>query len=399
MSETSDYLSVSRLNALLREMVEDNFVDVWVEGEISNFALPASGHFYFSLKDDTAQIKGVMFRPQNRILPFRPENGLQVVCRGRVTLYAQRGELQLVVEAMEPKGVGGLQLAFEQLKARLAAEGLFAPERKRPLPAFPRTVGVVTSASGAAIHDILTVLRQRAPGLRVLLAPVRVQGDGAAAEIAVAITNLNRSGLVDVMIVGRGGGSLEDLWAFNEESVARAIHASAIPVVAAVGHEIDVTIADFVADLRAPTPTAAAELLVRRRLEQETHFDNLLLRLASVMRGRLLLLEQQIVGLTRRLRSPQEELAWRRQRLGDLDTRLQQGMWRRLERARATLDGYGGRLDALSPLRTLSRGYAVVFAEPSHKVVPEAAGLAAGDRIRIRFQDGSVQALVASGRE
>ncbi len=399
MNGNADFLTVTRLNALLREMVEDNFVEVWVEGELSNFAIPASGHFYFTLKDDSAQIRGVMFRPQNRLLPFRPENGLQVVCRGRVTLYAQRGELQLVVESMEPKGVGGLQLAFEQLKIRLAAEGLFAAERKRPLPSFPRVAGIVTSASGAAIHDILTVLRQRAPGLKVLLAPVRVQGEGAAAEIAMAIDNLNRSGLVDVLIVGRGGGSLEDLWAFNEEVVARAIHASLVPVIAAVGHEVDVTIADYVADLRAPTPTAAAELLVRRRLEQENHLDNLLLCLATVMRGRLQLLEQHIDGLTRRLRSPQEELAWRRQRLIDLNTRLHQGVWRRLERARATLDGYGGRLDVLSPLRTLSRGYAVVFAEPSDLVVQEAAVLSVGDRIRIRFQDGSVQARVESIKE
>lgn len=399
MVHHAHFLTVSRLTALLRETVEENFVEVWVEGELSNFAVPASGHFYFSLKDETAQIKGVMFRPQNRQLPFRPENGMQVVCRGRVTLYAQRGEVQLVVEAMEPKGVGGLQVAFEQLKARLAADGLFAEERKRPLPPFPRTVGIVTSASGAAIHDMLTVLRQRGAGLRVLLAPVRVQGEGAAAEIAAAIERCNRSGLVDVLIVGRGGGSLEDLWAFNEEVVARAIFASTVPVIAAVGHETDFTIADYVADQRAPTPTAAAELLARNRQQLETHLDNLVFRLAAVMRSRLNQLEQEVTGLHRRLRSPQEELVWRRQRLTDLNTRLRQGMQRRLERAAALLDGYGGRLDALSPLRTLSRGYAVVFSAAQGKVVQEAKGLVVGDHINIRFQDGSVRAVVEAGQE
>lgn len=398
MTENPHFLTVSRLAALLRETVEENFVEVWVEGELSNFAIPASGHFYFSLKDDSAQIKGVMFRPQNRLLPFRPGNGMQVVCRGRITLYAQRGELQIVVEAMEPKGVGGLQLAFEQLKNRLAAEGLFAVERKRPLPLLPRTVGIVTSATGAAVHDILTVLR-RCGGLRVILAPVRVQGEGAAAEITAAIECFNRSDLVDVLIVGRGGGSLEDLSAFNEEVVARAIHASTIPVISAVGHEVDVTIADYVADLRAPTPTAAAELVVRSRLELESHLDNLQLRLGTVMRGRLSLMEQQVAGLNRRLRSPLDELAWRRQRLADLNTRLRQGMCRCMERAAAVLDGYGGRLDALSPLRTLSRGYAVVFAESPTRVVQEAKGLSVGDRIQIRFQDGSVGAVVESCAE
>jgi len=397
MNGQSEFLTVSRLAALLRETVEENFVEVCVEGELSNLAIPASGHLYFSLKDDSAQIKAVMFRVQNRLLPFRPENGLQVFCRGRGTLYSQRGELQLVIESMEPKGVGGLQVAFEQLKTRLAAEGLFAAERKRPLPTFPQSVGIVTSASGAAIHDILTVLRQRSAGLRLLLAPVRVQGEGAAVEIAAAVERFSRSGLVDVLIVGRGGGSIEDLWAFNEEVVARAIHASAIPVISAVGHEVDTTIADFVADLRAPTPTAAAELLVRRRLEVETHLDNLLLRLAAVMRGRLLLMEQQVVGLRRRLRSPQEELIWRRQRLVDLGTRLHQAMHRRLDGAGAKLNAYSGRLDALSPLRTLARGYAVVFAEPFTRVVQESAQLSAGDRISIRFQDGSVSAVVEHG--
>jgi exodeoxyribonuclease VII large subunit len=308
VNERLPILTVTRLAALLKEVVEENFAQVLVEGEISNFSVPASGHFYFSLKDESAQVRAVMFRSQARLLAFRPENGMQVILSGRVSLYPQRGEVQLVAERLEPLGIGSLQVAFEQLKTRLAGEGLFAEARKRPLPTFPRTVGVVTSATGAAIHDIVNVLRRRGAGLRLLLAPVRVQGDGAAAEIAAAIADHNRLGVADVLIVGRGGGSLEDLWAFNEEVVARAIHASAIPVISAVGHEVDFTIADFVADLRAPTPSAAAELVARSRLELEGHLDHLAQRLAGQMQGRLELLNERVTGLSRRLRSPRQQL-------------------------------------------------------------------------------------------
>ncbi|HKK01463.1 MAG TPA: exodeoxyribonuclease VII large subunit, partial [Desulfuromonadales bacterium] len=284
MAKTNHILTVSRLIGLLKETVEDNFVSIWVEGEISNLTTAASGHCYFSLKDERAQIRGVLFRPQVRMLRFQPENGLKVLVIGRVSLYPQRGELQLVVETMEPAGIGRLHIAFGQLKAKLEAEGLFASERKRALPSYPRTIAVVTSPKGAAIHDILQVLRRRAAGIRVILCPARVQGEGAAAEIAEAIGHANRIGDVDVLIVGRGGGSLEDLWAFNEEKVARAIAASSVPVIAAVGHEVDVTIADLVADLRAPTPSAAAELVVRSRLELERHVDQLVLRLGGQLR-------------------------------------------------------------------------------------------------------------------
>ncbi len=296
MSNEPRILSVSRLAALLKEVVEDNFVQVWVEGEISNFSAPASGHFYFTLKDAGAQLRAVMFRSQNRLLKFRPESGMQVVCSGRVSLYSQRGELQLVVDAIEPRGAGSLQVAFEQLKAKLEAEGLFAQARKRALPAFPKTIGVVTSATGAAIHDILQVLRRRSAGVRVQIYPVRVQGEEAAGEICQGIAVFNRQGEADVLIVGRGGGSLEDLWAFNEEPVARAIYDSRIPVISAVGHEVDFSIADFVADLRAPTPSAAAELVVKSRQELEGHLDQLTLRLAAQMRGRLELMRERVSG-------------------------------------------------------------------------------------------------------
>ena len=394
MNEAMPRLTVSRLVALLRETVEDNFVQVLVEGELSNFAAPASGHWYFTLKDDQAQLRAVMFRAQNRLLRFLPENGMQVACSGRVSVYSQRGELQLIVDALHPLGAGGLQLAFEQLKTRLAAEGLFAAERKRPLPAHPATVGVVTSATGAAIHDILNVLRRRAAGLRIILRPVRVQGEGAPAEIAAAIGDLNRQGLAEVLIVGRGGGSLEDLWAFNTEVVARAIAASAMPVISAVGHEIDVTIADFVADLRAPTPSAAAELVAASRLELERHLDHLVLRLAGQIRGRLALWDERVAGFKGRLRSPLADLAISRQRHLALERRLLRAWQGRLRETAGQLATLGARLDALSPLRTLERGYAVAVAEKDGRVVTDARDLAAGERLQLLLARGRARVVV-----
>ncbi|WP_298035939.1 exodeoxyribonuclease VII large subunit [uncultured Desulfuromonas sp.] len=394
MADATRILTVTRLNALLKDVIEDNFVSVLVEGEVSNWSAPASGHLYFSLKDGGGQLRAVMFRTQARLLRFLPQNGMQVICSGRVTLYPQRGEVQLVVDAIEPRGVGSLQVAFEQLKANLAAEGLFAEERKRPLPPYPRTIGVVTSATGAAIHDILNVLERRSAGVRVLLRPARVQGEGAAAEIAEAIADLNRQGDADVLIVGRGGGSLEDLWAFNEEIVVRAIHASAIPVIAAVGHEVDVSIADFVADLRAPTPSAAAELVVKSRLELEGHLDHLTLRLAGQMRGRLNLLRERVDGLARRLRSPRQQLVRCRERSAETARRLRQAMARGMREEEGRLAALCARLDSLSPLRTLARGYAVVLADKTGKAVSDASSLGAGDRLRIRFAKGRAAATV-----
>src|SRR2546428_3344102 len=259
--------TVSALTALLRVHIESAFSDVWVEGEVSNLRIPTSGHAYFTLKDASSQIRAVLFRSVGRSQRFALQDGLQLVCRGRLTVYEPRGDYQVIVEYAEPKGVGALQLAFEQLKARLAAEGLFDQARKRPLPFLPRRIGVVTSPTGAAIRDIVQVAHKRDPGVTIVLDPVAVQGESAAGEIARAIEELNEMGGFDVLIVGRGGGSLEDLWPFNEEIVARAVAASRIPVVSAVGHEIDFTIADFVADMRAPTPSAAAELVVRDRVD------------------------------------------------------------------------------------------------------------------------------------
>jgi exodeoxyribonuclease VII large subunit len=394
MSDSS-VIPVSRLVALLRDVVEENFLSVWVEGEISNFSIPASGHYYFTLKESDAQLRTVMFRAHNRLLRFVPENGLKVVCRGRVSVYPQRGELQFIAEGMEPCGVGGLQLAFEQLKERLAAEGLFAAEVKRPLPPHPETVGIVTSATGAALQDILQILRRRGSGVRILLAPVKVQGEGAAAEIAQAISDLNRHGQADVLIVGRGGGSLEDLWAFNEEIVARAIRVSRIPVISAVGHETDTTIADFVADLRAPTPSAAAELVARGRLEREVHLDHLCTRLATLIDSRLRFAREVVEGLARRLRSPLAAVAQQRLLLDQLENRLDSGMVRRLQRQRDHLHGILGRLHLLSPFATVARGYAIVT-KSDGAVLRDAMTVHPGERIHLQLQYGKLTATVES---
>src|SRR5919106_2719514 len=302
-------LTVSEVSERIKIVLEDTFFDIWVEGEISNLRTPASGHAYLTLKDEHSQIRAVLFKMQRRYLPFDPKDGMLVIARGRISLYEPRGEYQLVLDYMEPKGIGALQIAFEQLKVRLAQAGLFDVTRKRPLPMLPRCLGIVTSPSGAVIRDILQILRRRFANLHVCVYPVRVQGDGAAAEIARGIEALNRYTGIDVIIVARGGGSLEDLRAFNEETVARAIYASKVPVISAVGHEIDYTIADFVADVRAPTPSAAAELVIRPKACQqrrvlkdpwaplrttEQRLDELNARLARAIRTHLRLSQEAL---------------------------------------------------------------------------------------------------------
>lgn len=355
-----ELIKVAELVSALQELVEENFVEVLVQGELSNVSRPASGHLYFTLKDKSAQIRCAMFRGQARALTCDPQDGTEVVCRGRVSIYPQRGDLQLIVEKMEPEGVGSLQQAFEEVRLRLEREGLFAGERKKPLPAFPQTIGVVTSGTGAAFQDICQILQRRAVGVNLLLRSVRVQGTGAAAEIAAGIADLNRQADVDVMIVGRGGGSKEDLWAFNEEIVARAIADSVIPVISAVGHETDVTIADLVADLRAPTPSAAAELVVKSRLELERHLDQLVLRLGRQMRWQTSLLESRLSGLEKRLKSPADRLRQQRQELELLSQRLCREMRRLCENRSHQLSLLTGRLSTLSPTAVLKRGYAIV---------------------------------------
>ncbi len=394
IQESSGAISVSALVGLMQELVEDNFVDVWVQGEISNLSFPASGHCYFTLKDNKAQIRCAMFRAQARGVTFRPENGMAVLCRGRVSVYPQRGDVQLIAEQLEPVGVGRLQLAFEQLRDKLQQEGLFSAARKRALPQYPLVIGVVTSPSGAAIQDILNILRRRSAGVSVLLRPVRVQGEGAAEEIAAAIAELNAEGSSQVMIVGRGGGSREDLWAFNEEVVARAIAASAIPVISAVGHEVDFSIADMVADLRAPTPSAAAELVVQNRLELERHLDQLCIRLGGLMKARLNLYQSRLEGLEKRLRPPQERIRLMQLQLRQLRERLGQAMDKRLTGKQQQLATLAARLDSLSPLAVLGRGYAIVKKETDGQVVSSAEQVETGDALRIVFARGEVSATV-----
>ncbi len=399
MKDITSAISVSALVELLREVIEDNFVEVLVKGELSNVSFPSSGHCYFTLKDSRAQLRCAMFRGQLRTLKFRPEEGMAVYCRARVSIYPQRGDLQLIVDGLEPEGFGQLQLAFEQLKKKLQEEGLFAPERKQTLPGFPRTVGIVTSPTGAAIRDILNVLRRRTAGLQVLLYPVKVQGEGAAEQIAEAIRALNEHDDVDVMIVGRGGGSREDLWAFNEEIVARAIAASRIPIISAVGHEVDFSISDMVADLRAPTPSAAAELVAKNRLELERHLDQLTMRLAVQMRSRLSLLQSRLAGLRSRLRPPQELLQFQALTVEKYRNRLIEGMVRMLAEKQGALAVLCGRLHSLSPLAVLGRGYAIVKRSDTDKVLTSAAEVVNGDALDIMLADGRLEATVTGRRK
>lgn len=429
--------TVAQLNREVRRLLEGHFDFIWVEGEISNFAAPSSGHWYFTLKDSSAQVRCAMFRNRNQRVRLKAANGLAVRLRCRVSLYEGRGEFQLIVEHMEHAGAGALQAAFEALKARLQAEGLFDLARKRPLPEEVRTIGVITSPTGAAIHDVLTVLRRRCPSLQVYLLPVPVQGEAAAPAIVDALARANRwvadgNLNLDALLLTRGGGSLEDLWAFNEESVARAIAASALPVVSAVGHEVDISIADLVADQRAPTPSAAAELLspdsqawlarlgqlerqlgsqMRRKLsdaerelnhlrqrlrhpgallrEQAQRLDDLEQRMIRAQRqslrqsaADLALLEQRL-----RARNPAQTIGQRRRELEGQEQRLQRAIHSKLEGARTRLNHLMQLLDSVSPLATLQRGYAILTTE-SGTVVRSAAQVADGDTLRARLAEG-----------
>jgi exodeoxyribonuclease VII large subunit len=382
------FLSVSELNQIVKETLECQLDAFWVVGEISNLRIPPSGHLYFTLKDEKSQIGAVMFRRQGTALRFAPKNGMAVLCFGRVSLYSVRGDLQLYVENMEPRGQGALFLAFEQLKEKLAGEGLFAQERKRSLPFLPASIGIVTSDKGAALYDMLRVIGDRFPDRRIVVRPVKVQGESAAAEIAAGIHDLCSYGAVDVVIVGRGGGSLEDLWAFNEEKVARAIFASTVPVIAAVGHEIDFTIADFVADRRAPTPTAAAEMVVPRKadlLAQLAHTED---ALRCAMERKIESARNDWRGLVKRLSDPGRKLREHQQRLDELSVDLLRRFRDRLRQSRDVLARVAGRLQALSPLAVLDRGYSIAHKLPEDHIVKDAATLSAGDRLRITFAAG-----------
>ncbi|HUJ80147.1 MAG TPA: exodeoxyribonuclease VII large subunit [Nitrospiria bacterium] len=435
--------TVSELTALVKAHLETTFSDVWVEGEVSNLRCPPSGHLYFSLKDRTGQLRAVCFRSGGRRLKFVPVDGRAVLAKGHLTVYEPRGDYQLIVDYLEPVGLGALQAAFEQLKERLAAEGLFDAARKRPLPALPRRVGIVTSPTGAVIRDMLTVLARRFANLHVVINPTPVQGEGAAARIAEAIDELNALGLADVIIVGRGGGSLEDLWAFNEEAVARAIARSKAPVISAVGHETDVTIADFVADLRAPTPSAAAELVVKtkteligrvdhlhqelvracrlaieRRRDHVRHerralidpqraieaaiqrADELGERLRNVLPRALQRRWERAAGLLQqcRARSPLELIRSMLQRLGQSRERLGRGMRHQDHLRRVRVEHRLAQLRTLSPLAILSRGYSVARRLSDGRILRSAEGVTPGERVVVLLHEGELRTSVEEAR-
>ncbi|MDD2581947.1 MAG: exodeoxyribonuclease VII large subunit [Desulfuromonadaceae bacterium] len=434
-------LTVSRLTALLRGVLEENFEQLWVQGEVSNLSYPSSGHCYFTLKDSGAQLRCVMFKNAVKNLKFRLTDGMALILRGRISVYDQRGEYQLICEYMEPAGIGALQTAFVQLKEKLAADGLFDESHKTSMPRFPRKIGVVTSPTGAAIHDIVNVLKRRFASLEVLLYPVRVQGEGAAVEIARAIDELNRMAGVDIVIVGRGGGSLEDLWAFNEEVVARAVYRSKIPIISAVGHETDWTICDFVADLRAPTPSAAAELVIASSDELRSQIGALSHRLRRSVETMLAAYDGRLQGLCRALHDPRTMLGHLAQRMDDLTGRLDMGLAaavsrrrdrferlqdalqynnpqgivyalrrriellsaraehslsQQLESVRQEFGDNAARLEVLSPLRTLARGYAIATHGSDGTVVTDAGSLTEGEQLLLKLYRGQARCRVES---
>jgi len=398
-STFSEPYTVSQLTGTIRRLIEGepDLNDVWVEGEVSNFSRPTSGHCYFTLKDASAQLGCVMWRNVAQAQTYLPASGDLVLAHGRVGVYEAGGRYQLYVDQLRPAGLGHLYQQFERLKARLEAEGLFAPERKRALPPFPRRIGVVTSPSAAALHDILTILGRRYPLAEVLLAPTSVQGDEAPPHIVAALEALNRRDDVDVIIVARGGGSLEELWAFNDERVARAIAASRVPVICGVGHETDFTLADFAADVRAPTPSAAAELVAPDCADLRALVAGMAETLQTTLRGTLEEQRWRLAGQARALKhlSPAAQLAQARQRVDDLLGRAQVGLSHSLALRRECLSGLAGQLAGVSPLGTLERGYAIVRHRPTGAVVRSMAQVAAGDVLGIRVADGEFEAEVS----
>ena len=396
LKEEKRIYSVSELTDDIKVLLENTFPEVWVEGEISNFSQSQSGHIYFSLKDPKSTLRCVFFRGVNQGLKFSLKDGLQCLAGGRINVYAPSGQYQLNIQRLEPKGAGALQLAFEQLKEKLTQEGLFEPAHKKPLPLLPLRVGVVTSPTGAAIRDILNILKRRAPFVKIILNPVKVQGEGAAEEVAQAIKEFNQYKEVDVLIVGRGGGSLEDLWAFNEEIVARAIYNSRIPVISAVGHEIDWTIADFTSDLRAPTPSAAAELVARQKDDLMSELRHVFSRMSSSMHNKIKTLHKELFRFQDAyvLKYPLNFIQLSLQRIDELNHRLNQRAGYILETAQHRWTHLAGKLEALSPLNVLSRGYSISFKLPEMKVVTDTSQINTGDRIQTRLKDGSFTSQV-----
>lgn len=451
-TQEKEIYTVSELTRSIKFVLEDDFHDIWVEGEISNFRVPNSGHAYFTLKDEESQLRVVLFRLNRRLLKFEIGDGLHVIARGRISVYEPKGEYQLIADYIEPKGIGALQLAFDQLKMKLFKEGLFNEEHKKPIPQFPWRIAIVTSPTGAAIRDILRIIERRFSTMHIIIYPVKVQGDEASREIAMAIRKLNELsdsgfvGPIDVLIVGRGGGSLEDLWAFNEEVVARAIYDSRIPVISAVGHEIDYTISDFVADLRAPTPSAAAELVVRDRREIIQNILDMEKRLMNAVQNTIVLLKSDLKGLQERrvIKSPLDKINEFQQEIDDLHLRLRRSQfmvlkkmreetnhlskglsllnpWARIKRIREILSeltrgletaenhridildkklkGMAGRLNALSPLAVMERGYSICRRLPDMKIIKDISDLEKDGRIHVRLHKGELVCQVKERKQ
>ncbi len=433
--------TVTELTTGIRDLLESSFTSVWVRGEITGYRPAHSGHLYFALKDAECQISCVMFRTQSRFLKFRPEDGLEVVVWGKLTVYGPRGQYQLVLDSMEPVGLGSLMLAFEQLKRKLQAEGLFDARRKKPLPPFPYTIGIVTSPQGAAIRDMIRIISRRFPPADILLSPASVQGDKAPEELVEALHRLERVGGIDVIIIGRGGGSAEDLWAFNDERVVRAVAECPIPIVSAVGHEIDFTLTDFAADLRASTPSAAAELVVRDRTDLMDGIRHLVARMTNAMQNLVNTAWQAVDEAMKRLPDPRRRIQDQRASVEDLTSRLGRAMSKtlsitrqdahttykrlrpeflrnslgrtreegdflqsRVERAMALaldhaktrLDGMVKRLESVSPLAVLARGYSITFFQKTGAVVTDARDVEKGDALRIRLHKGDISCKVTS---
>jgi exodeoxyribonuclease VII large subunit len=438
-SDKTRIYTVSTLSEEIKNLLEAKFDFVWVEGEISNFRAPTSGHFYMVLKDEKAQIKAVMFRPQTRYLKFMPQDGMKVIVRGRVAIYEPRGEYQVILDYMEPLGVGALALAFEQLKKKLAAQGIFDQGIKKPLPFLPQRVAVITSPTGAAIHDFLKIIRRRFANLEIIVVPVKVQGEGAAAEMVEALELVNRELDVDVIVLTRGGGSLEDLWAFNQEELALAIRASLVPVVSAVGHEIDVTISDLAADLRAPTPSGAAELLVVEKETLKQQIMQLQARLQSGLKTDFASLQEKLRFLSKGLRDPRKRLADSWLRLDEMESRLSRMMaftimdrkrslaageralilhspvknmaglkqniefqnrsmammvTRKLKDCRMGMSMLQEKLKDMSPLSVLGRGYSISRKLPERQLLRSSSQVHMGDRVSVKLAEGELECLV-----
>ena len=438
-SDKTKIYTVSSLSEEIKKLLEANFDFVWVEGEISNFRSPISGHFYMVLKDEKAQIRAVMFRPQTRYLKFMPQDGMKVIVRGRVAIYEPRGEYQVILDYMEPLGVGALALAFEQLKKKLAAQGIFDQSIKKPLPFLPQRVAVITSPTGAAIRDFLKIIRRRFANLEIIVVPVKVQGEGAAAEMVEALDLVNRELDVDAIVLTRGGGSLEDLWAFNQEELALAIRASRVPVVSAVGHEIDVTISDLAADLRAPTPSGAAELLVVEKETLKQQIMQLQARLQSRLKTDLASLQEKLGFLSKGLRDPRKRLADLWLRLDETESRLSRMMafmimdrkrslaagervlilhsplktvaglqqkiefqnrsiammvTRKLKDCRMGISMLQEKLKDMSPLSVLGRGYSIAQKLPEKWVLRSSSQVNQGDRVSVKLAEGELECLV-----